>query len=138
VLESSIGKEFKTLLNDPKYSDITFIVEGKEIKAHKIILSSRCKDFREIFSGEHPNPILISNFKFDDFFHFLEYVYSDSIVLSSQNVSSIVELARSYHFKHLELVCKSMQEEIILPSTSFNSDFVFGVNNKFCSDIMYF
>ena len=136
MLESSLGKEMKTLLDNPKHSDITFSVEGKEIKAHKIILSSRCQDFREIFNGEHPNPILISNFKYEDFFLFLQYVYSDSIVLNSTNVSSIVELARSYHFKHLELVCKSMQEEIILPSTSFNSDYKFGVNNKFCSDIM--
>ena len=135
TIESSIGKDFLSLLNSPKYSDIAFMVEGKEILAHKIVLSCRCSRFKEIFSKEHPNPIVISNYEYSVFFLFLKYLYGDSIELNSENISKIVSLSRSYQLKQLELICKSMYEEIIIPSTNFNNDFKFAINNKFLSDI---
>ena len=36
--------EFK-MLRDNKYCDVTFVVEGKEFPAHKLILASRCLYF---------------------------------------------------------------------------------------------
>ena len=38
------------MLNDGTYSDITLIVEGKQIKAHKVILASRSAYFEALFS----------------------------------------------------------------------------------------
>ena len=123
ALESNIGKEFQSLFEKTIHSDIKFVVEGKEIDSHRIILSCRSQHFRDLFSKEHPNPIVISNFKYEHFLLFLKYLYSDSIVLNVSYVKHIIELARAYDIKQLELVCKSMFEEIIIPSTSFNNDF---------------
>lgn len=37
--KSTILEKLRSKINDPKYSDITFIIEGRKFYAHKIVLS---------------------------------------------------------------------------------------------------
>ena len=39
------------LLTDPKDSDVCFLVEGRELPAHKCILTARCEAFRGMFNS---------------------------------------------------------------------------------------
>merc|ERR1719221_1037484 len=44
-------ENMRRLLNSPDFSDITFVVEGKRIYAHKAILVAQCEHFHAMFSG---------------------------------------------------------------------------------------
>jgi len=37
--------EMKKLLADGKYSDVTFVVEGEKVKAHRLVLAAHCDYF---------------------------------------------------------------------------------------------
>jgi leucine-zipper-like transcriptional regulator 1 len=50
VPPSKIIADFKARINDPTLSDVTFIVEGQEIYAHKLMLV-RCSYFQSLFLG---------------------------------------------------------------------------------------
>jgi hypothetical protein len=38
------------LLDDQLFADVTFVVEGQEVRAHRAILSARCLTFRAMFT----------------------------------------------------------------------------------------
>jgi hypothetical protein len=39
----------RKIINNPTFSDVVFMVEGKAIYAHKAILSAQCEHFRAMF-----------------------------------------------------------------------------------------
>lgn len=48
-LGPSLIESFKLAFDDPETSDIKFLVEGREINAHKALLKIRCEHFRSMF-----------------------------------------------------------------------------------------
>merc|ERR1712070_785580 len=50
VAVHTLIENMRRLLNAPDFSDITFVVEGKKIYAHKAILVAQCEHFRAMFS----------------------------------------------------------------------------------------
>merc|ERR1711879_818128 len=51
VAVHTLIENMRRLLNSPDFSDITFLVEGKRIYAHKAILVAQCEHFHAMFSG---------------------------------------------------------------------------------------
>jgi len=49
--ENSINSGEKAM-EEEKFTDITFEVQGEEIKAHKAILAQRCKYFEKMFTSK--------------------------------------------------------------------------------------
>jgi len=47
----SVLKELGSMVNDPLFSDVTFMVEGKLIYAHRVILGARSDHFRAMFTS---------------------------------------------------------------------------------------
>lgn len=48
---NQLSKNLSTLCLNPDYSDITLIVEGQRLHAHKVILASRSEYFRALLYG---------------------------------------------------------------------------------------
>ena len=44
--------DLQRLLNDPIFSDVCFLVEGKTVHAHKAILATRCEYFQAMFNSK--------------------------------------------------------------------------------------
>ena len=44
----------KLFLNNTLYSDITFVVDGQKIPAHRCVLATRCEVISAMFSGQFP------------------------------------------------------------------------------------
>ena len=44
-----LAKDYRKLVNDKHFSDVEFIVEGKKVYGHKVILAARCDYFRAMF-----------------------------------------------------------------------------------------
>ena len=42
----------KLFLNNALYSDITFVVDGQKIPAHRCVLTTRCEVMSAMFNGQ--------------------------------------------------------------------------------------
>ena len=77
-LGPTLIESFKMAFNDPETSDIKFLVEGREINAHKALLKIRCEHFRSMFQdcwNENGQSVVeISQFAYP------VYRYSDGFV----------------------------------------------------------
>ena len=62
---NSLSSDLGQLLNNPARSDVTFMVEGRPIYAHRCILMCRCKGFGQL------DEVLNVFFRDDLFFLFL-------------------------------------------------------------------
>ena len=51
VIKNPLVEDFKILLNNPELSDVTFIVEGKSLFAHRCILMARCEPLERMVNG---------------------------------------------------------------------------------------
>ncbi len=67
-------------INDPEYSDITFIVENKKFYAHKIVLSLISEHFHVMFcSGmmdSKTNEIVIEDVSYPIFYSIMHFLYT--------------------------------------------------------------
>lgn len=93
-------------------TDVTFEVVGKQFRAHKIILASRCPYFKILLFGRMKEAGLGPNSEipFNDttpeaFGTLLEYIYSGKVVLGDLNedvVLHLLGLANKYDFSPLQ------------------------------------
>jgi hypothetical protein len=91
IAEPTLKNDMQNLLFNPMLSDITFEVEKEEIKAHKIILASRCEYFKALCTGslQESEKVQIQDtrvpvFKGKDnsvYIALLEFVYTDDVQL---------------------------------------------------------
>ena len=87
--------------NNELFSDISFIINGKVIKAHKLILSSRCDYFRALFEGPFAenntkNERIIEEISFDSFLAVIRYIYTGEVLLV-QNDIGVSTLLNNLH-----------------------------------------
>lgn len=72
--------DFLSLPQNGSYSDVTLIVGGKEYKAHKAILATRCLYFASIFASTFKeaveSQVTIEDIEPDDFDYILGFIYS--------------------------------------------------------------
>ena len=66
IEESTLISDLKNMFWAKEFCDVVFIIENEEIPAHKAVLSSRCEQFKCMFSGKNRfllrNPLKISYF----------------------------------------------------------------------------
>ena len=46
---ANLAEDYRKMVNNETFSDVEFLVDGKTIYAHKVILSARCDYFRAMF-----------------------------------------------------------------------------------------
>jgi hypothetical protein len=73
----------RSLLNDPSFSDIVFVVEGKRIAARKAIISILSEKFRAMFTSgmleSRAREIELSDVSYPVFYSILEYLYTGRV-----------------------------------------------------------
>lgn len=97
--------------------DVTLSCEGRNIKAHKMVLSACSPYFQKIFL-ENPcqHPIVIINgMKYDDINAILNFMYKGEVNVSHEGLSSFLQAAEALKVKGLAEVCGEKK------STNINS-----------------
>lgn len=84
------------LVGSDKYSDIAFIVEGKKVKAHKI-LCMRCPFLQNMIpikcEDGGADEIVIADISYGTFSSLLEFLYSDACDIDANDVTDLFHAA---------------------------------------------
>jgi RCC1 and BTB domain-containing protein len=101
--------QIRALVNDEEFSDVTFMIEGQPIHAHRAILSQRCEHFAAMFrSGMRESTervIPIPNISRQAFLQLLEYLYTDSVKIELELSVELYIAADLYHLERLRDMC---------------------------------
>jgi len=120
IPSSSLICDLRSLLNEQKLSDVTFIVEGKPVHAHKL-LCVRCSYFRAMFEGQmreaQEKTVTINNVSHRVFLALLEYLYTDEVEISLDIAMDLFVAADQFGVERLKRLC----EKKILVSINIDS-----------------
>ncbi len=116
-----LSSQFGNLLRTQEQSDVTFIVEGREFEAHRLILSSRCEYFRALLYGGMKEATNCEKIELHDtlarpFNYLLNYIYTGIISLRNMEEKDIIDLlvmANKYSLLALESAITGFLRDII-------------------------
>ncbi|XP_049866302.1 broad-complex core protein isoforms 1/2/3/4/5-like isoform X2 [Pectinophora gossypiella] len=98
--------------------DVTLTCEGRNIKAHKVILSACSPYFRNVFKEnpcQHP-VIILKDVSADDIVSLLSYMYQGEVFIEESKLSSFLHTAALLQVKGLTGV--TQQDNFTSPNTS--------------------
>ncbi len=124
-----VGRRLKYLCNKEEFADVIFLVEGRKIYAHKMILAlasdfygamfSVSNGFRETSSG--CPEIDVPNCSYQAFLCIMDYIYSGSDpeidVLSIQTIVDILQMADQLLLDHLKQRCEQILQPVVNENT---------------------
>lgn len=104
-------QDLRSMVNDDEFSDVTFVVSGHRIHAHRAILAKRCEHFAAMFrSGMRESlerEICIPNIPSSIFKLMLEFLYTDGVKINI-DIEQAVDLyvaADLYQLDRLKEMC---------------------------------
>jgi len=95
---------FKDLRNDGMFCDITFLCQGKEFHAHKVVVSAWSRWLRALLCEEQPSEDVISLDVFDpvSFGKVLDYMYGVPLSISVDTAEALIKVAHRLQLQALE------------------------------------
>lgn len=116
------SNDLRILLNNPLFSDIIFVIDGKKIYAHRCILSARSSYFRQLFQSAPDLKEIPLNVDSKSFLTILEFLYTDQANVSpseSSKESPLYQLSEEYGISTLIQLFNSLNEgkALFLPSS---------------------
>ena len=126
IPSSNYTNDMLKLINNAELSDVTFLVEGKEVYANRAILAGRSEYFHTLlFSGNMKEsiqthveavsgvplherlPIEIQDVSFDVFIKLLEYIYTDSLKnISLETGIQLLVTSEKFLLDRLKAMCE--------------------------------
>ncbi|XP_028968051.1 uncharacterized protein LOC114828367 [Galendromus occidentalis] len=109
-----LSKRIGSILSDKDSSDITLVVEGEAIYAHKIILAASCDYFRALLQGgmmeSDQEEVELKDVPARGFKAVLKYIYTAQLELKSMDVETILEVLSLADLYGLEKMRTSLCE----------------------------
>ncbi len=136
VPPSSFVTDLRRLLQDTNTSDVCFLVEGREIYAHRAILAIRSEYFQTMLFNGHMRessdehmPIEIPEMSHHTFSKVLEYLYTDSVGNISPELGVHLLIASErFMLDRLKAIC----EDIIRNSINLeNATSILSASNQY-------
>ncbi|XP_005188862.2 speckle-type POZ protein-like [Musca domestica] len=126
IAGSALHERMAKLLDSGKFSDVTLVVQGEELYAHKAILSLRSSVFSAMFEHEtmtenETNQILINDFEPVVIKEMLIFMYSDSAPNIEGMAGELLAAADKYDVEQLKCLCEmvlnnEISNETVLPT----------------------
>lgn len=115
---------FEYLLENKKYSDITFLIglQQIEVPSHKFILAAASKEFENIFNQSLTVEDLkiklveINLFCFRDF---LKFIYTHEVLITEQNALQLFTLAKKFKLNFLKELTSYKIRDILRDSKNY-------------------
>jgi len=100
----SVSKSWQKLLKDEKFVDCTLVCENsKQVRVHKVILSSSSNFFCDIFTeNPHPHPLIyLKGVNQDKLLKIIEFIYTGETLISEHEVNDFVGLGKDLQIEGL-------------------------------------
>ena len=115
-----MSENFKELFDNKENSDVTFKVQDKEYKAHRLVLMARSSVFAATFKHDtlesQTGVITIPDCDPDSFQKFLEYLYCGKLdELSLQSALSLYYTSNKYDVEELNAFCIEYLSQNLTP-----------------------
>merc|ERR1712129_131001 len=91
------GSAFKVLYSESDFTDVTLVCnEGKQVKAHKVILSSSSILFRKILmANPHQNPLIyLKDVEYLDLQSIVQFIYLGQIEIPQEALAKFIDTAK--------------------------------------------
>ncbi|CAG9860165.1 unnamed protein product [Phyllotreta striolata] len=115
-----LSEHLSALYLNQEHSDVTLIVEGQKLNAHKVILAARSDYFRALLYGglkeSTQNEILLPDAPLKAFKVLLKYIYTGKMFLSTLKEDVILDtlgLAHQYGFQDLETAVSDILRQLL-------------------------
>jgi len=115
----SLADNLSPLLNDPQFSDISFIlIDGQQIRAHKNILMARAPYFKSLLTNgmkeTKEKEFLINDWEPDVFKAVLRFIYCDQMAWNpATDIDRIWDIFLAGKFYGLERLCRLCETFIV-------------------------
>ena len=95
-LNQHSAETFIALLQDNAFNDVTIVCEDhRQVKGHKVILSSGSKFFKEIFlKNPHPNPLIYLKLTYDHLDAILRFIYLGQCEVEQSDIDNFLAIAQ--------------------------------------------
>uniref|UniRef100_A0A8D8BS01 Speckle-type POZ protein-like B n=1 Tax=Culex pipiens TaxID=7175 RepID=A0A8D8BS01_CULPI len=109
-MPGSLSKDMGTLVEGPKFGDVTILIDGQRFLAYKGILSARSAVFAAMF--KHPmqesteNCITINDVEPGVFKELLRYIYTDQLTCLETMAQKLYQVADKYDIQTLKSLCR--------------------------------
>lgn len=94
--QSSVTRAFKSLRDDDDFVDVTLSADGKNLRAHKIVLSACSPYFRDVLKdiGQWQHAVLVlKDVSWNDLQYILEFLYVGQVNVAQENLQSFLKTA---------------------------------------------
>jgi hypothetical protein len=94
---SNVANTFKNLLSDTKFTDVTLVsADSKQIKAHKVVLSSCSSFFSQILQeNPHQHPLLfLKGISHSDLLAIVKFIYLGQTEVAQDDLDHFMEAAQ--------------------------------------------
>merc|ERR1712129_535718 len=98
------GSAFKVLYYESDFTDVTLVCnEGKQVKAHKVILSSSSILFRRILlANPHQNPLIyLKGVEYLDLQSIVQFIYLGEIEIPQEALEKFIDTAKELEINGL-------------------------------------
>ncbi|GMH78228.1 hypothetical protein TrST_g897 [Triparma strigata] len=118
TVSTEYASQFKGIVGEEDFSDVTFMVGGRPIHAHKAILACRCPHFRAMFtSGMRESverEIVVPDTDHSVFLALMEFLYTDSVEgLQPDMAVDLHGVASFYGVDKLKDICAAIVKKEI-------------------------
>ena len=116
-LTSSLNQNLEQLFTNRSEADVCFVINGKEIKAHKMILSARSPVFAAMLKSgmkeSVENRVEINDIAPDIFEALLRFVYTDRVDITQLDAKDLLAAANKYLLPLLKLQSQQFLSQTI-------------------------
>ena len=100
---ANLIRNFSQLLATETFVDVTLSCEGKEIKAHKLVLGASSPYFKHLLES-HPDPhpfVIVKDVSFKELHTIIQYVYNGRARVDKEQLPSLLHTAKELMIKGL-------------------------------------
>jgi len=109
---------FNLIFNSEIHSDVTLIIDDKQIKAHRVILAMRNEAmFSCMYKEATQKTVTLKDFEYEIIFTFIKFLYTDECEITENNAVSLLVCCNHYCDKVLQNRC----ERFLLTGISISS-----------------
>jgi len=116
-ISNNDAKIMKLYAFNEQFSDVTFIVEGEKFNCHKVILSSQCKYFENMFLSSmiesQAKEIQVPDVESSTFQALIKYIYGQDVELDEKLGKDLFRLSDMWSITKLREKCEKYLMHII-------------------------